>query len=241
MFVGSSRESLDYAYAIQENLDPHVAEVTVWPQGVFQIASFDLESLLTELDEHDFAVFVFAPDDLAMIRGRQQSVVRDNVIFELGLFMGKLGRERTFAVMPAGADLHLPSDLLGWNMGRYDSRRENLVSALGVACNQIRRAIRGLGRFQASLSRIENTEAMFVKSPAELPRLRNLAGRATSVIQPLRGPEHPSTAITSPVRKPAPARAAGKGGPGRSSGKAGRSAAKKAPRPGKKARGSRKR
>jgi predicted nucleotide-binding protein len=148
VFVGSSVESLHYAYAVQENLDPYDADVKVWPQGVFQISKYSLESLLETLKVHDFGVFVFAADDVVTIRDRQQSSVRDNVIFELGLFMGDLGRERTFVFAPLGVDLRLPTDLLGWNIAYYDPERENHIAALGVACNKVRRAIRQLGNLR---------------------------------------------------------------------------------------------
>jgi predicted nucleotide-binding protein len=157
VFVGSSVESLSYAYAVQENLDPHDAEVKVWPQGIFEIAAYALESLLEALKVHDFGVFLFAADDVVTMRNRQQSAVRDNVIFELGLFMGGLGRERTFVIAPTGVDLHLPTDLLGWNIAYYDPNREDQVAALGVACNKIRRAIRSLGCLREDLPVIEIT------------------------------------------------------------------------------------
>jgi len=35
IFVGSATESLDIAYAVQENLE-HNAEITVWTQGIFE-------------------------------------------------------------------------------------------------------------------------------------------------------------------------------------------------------------
>ena len=113
LFVGSSRENVGIAYAIQENLDNDV-DVTVWDQGIFEAGHFNLESLQTSLERSDFGVFVCAPDDLTRIRGEDHRTVRDNVVFELGLFVGRLGRERTFILMPRGVDdLHIPTDLFG--------------------------------------------------------------------------------------------------------------------------------
>jgi predicted nucleotide-binding protein with TIR-like domain len=143
LFVGCSSESLDVAYAAQENLDD-CAQVIVWTQGLFDLSRNFLESLLDALDETEFGLFVFAPDDLTRIRGRVMETTRDNVIFELGLFIGRLGRERTFIIMPKDiVDLHLPSDLLGINTATF-AKPENqklLVAALGAACNKVRRAI----------------------------------------------------------------------------------------------------
>lgn len=97
VFVGSSREGLKYAYAIQENLD-HDAEVTVWSQGIFEPSKTTIESLEQQLDKFDFAIFVFTGDDGLAYRGQAFDAVRDNVIFELGMSMGKLGRNRSYVI-----------------------------------------------------------------------------------------------------------------------------------------------
>jgi Predicted nucleotide-binding protein containing TIR-like domain len=144
LFVGSSAEALEVAYAIQENLD-FDAETTVWSQAFFHPSQSALNDLVTALDRFDFAAFVFAPDDVINIRGRIQPAVRDNVIFELGLFFGALGVKKCFLVMPRDTERpHLPTDLLGVNPLSYAERRsdQNLIAALGPACNQLRRAFR---------------------------------------------------------------------------------------------------
>jgi hypothetical protein len=143
IFVGSSSEGLDVAYAIQANLD-HDAEVTVWNQGIFEPSKYTLESIINALESSDLGVFVFTPDDVVTMRGKEQQAVRDNVLFELGIFIGHLGRNQSFIVIPKGIkDFHLPSDLLGLTSLSYNSSRQdrNLQAALGPACNQLRTVI----------------------------------------------------------------------------------------------------
>jgi hypothetical protein len=144
LFVGSSSESLDVAYAAQKNLED-TAEVLVWTQGIFELTKYYLESLLDALDDTQFALFVFGPDDVTKIRGTDVRTVRDNVVFELGLFIGRLGRNHCFILMPAEpSDFHLPTDLLGIKPATFltPSRSDRLQAALGPACHDIRAAIR---------------------------------------------------------------------------------------------------
>lgn len=146
IFIGSSVERLDVAYAIQESLE-YEAEPTVWTQDIFKPTSYTLADLIKASRSFQFAIFVFAPDDLLLLRNEKARAVRDNVIFELGLFVGALGSERCFFLVPRGADsLHLPTDLLGVAPLTYVADRTdgNLIAALGPACNRVRRAMNEL-------------------------------------------------------------------------------------------------
>ena len=146
VFIGSSIEGLNVAYAVQQNL-LHEAEVTVWDQGVFELSRTTMESLTKALADSDFAIFVFSPDDLVRIRDLSAPAVRDNVLFEFGLFIGRLGRERVFFLLPSVGDLHLPTDLLGVTAGRYESTRTDgsMQAATGAVCHQMRLQMKSLG------------------------------------------------------------------------------------------------
>jgi predicted nucleotide-binding protein len=147
VFVASSVEGLNIAYAVQENLE-HTAEITVWAQGVFELSDYTGRALINELDAYDFGLFVFSFDDITKMRGEAVKISRDNVVFELGPFIGRLGLQRSFILMPRSRDnLHLPTDLLGITPATFNPDRtdENLLAALGPACHQIRRSIERLG------------------------------------------------------------------------------------------------
>lgn len=164
IFVGSSVEGLDVAYAAQEGLE-YDLEVTVWPQGVFAPSRYAMDELEGEMAQSDYALFIFSPDDVAYIRDEAHRVARDNVILELGLFIGGLGRERCFIIVPDdGEAIHLPTDLLGITPITFKADRTdgNIVAALGPACNRIRRIAKRSGALRPA------GEMMTTEEPAEL-------------------------------------------------------------------------
>ena len=71
---------------------------------------------------------------------------RDNVIFELGLFMGRLGRARAILMEPRAAKLKLPSDLAGLTTipYRFEAGRD-AAPLIAPACNELRDHIARLG------------------------------------------------------------------------------------------------
>jgi hypothetical protein len=145
VFIGSSSEGLKIARGIQAQLD-FACEVEIWDQGVFGLSQGTLESLVLALDRFDFAVLVLTPDDLTIKRGDSKRTARDNVIFELGLFAGGIGRERTFMVFDRTEPPELPSDLAGICAATFEPHSSgNLHAALGAACTKILNHIERLG------------------------------------------------------------------------------------------------
>lgn len=146
LFVGSSSEGLDFARAVRTLLASD-AEVTLWNEGFFLVGRTFIESLVFGLSRFDFAAVVLTPDDLIHSRDLTMLGPRDNALFELGLFMGRLGRERTFVVRPHGDGVKMPSDLAGLTTAAYHWPRGdgNHQAAVGPACDSIREMIRSLG------------------------------------------------------------------------------------------------
>lgn len=143
VFIGSSSEGLEVARAIGEGLESF-AEPVIWDEDVFEFGRGYLEELVEELEKHDFALLILTPDDVVDSRGDSQKSPRDNVLFECGLFMGRLGRERTFIVCDRSTKMKLPSDLSGISLISYDGKRmgEAPSSAVRGACMRINRAIK---------------------------------------------------------------------------------------------------
>lgn len=61
---------------------------------------------------------LLSPDEVTS-RGLVNAAPRDNIILELGLFVGALGRRRALMVQPEKTKLKLPTDLLGVIAIRY--------------------------------------------------------------------------------------------------------------------------
>ena len=146
MFIGSSKESLPIAEAIKSNLENKDLIVKLWTDGVFGASQFILTELERQVRESDFAVLVLGPDDVVESRDEISDAPRDNVIFELGLFMGALSHERTFMVIPYESEIKIPTDLLGLIPLKYQSGDSNeLVILLAPVCDQLRYTISKTG------------------------------------------------------------------------------------------------
>lgn len=136
LFIISTAEALKVANNIKLELKHEKVDVTIWSKpGTFTASCYPLESLEDAFRTSDFGLAIMSGDDIVISRGEEFSATRDNVIFELGLFMGFLGRRRTFIAVPTGEDLKLASDLQGLTPLNYIVRENyldtgNLVTEL---------------------------------------------------------------------------------------------------------------
>lgn len=146
IFIGSSTETLAVANEIQAGLAHDNVIPTVWTNRVFGASKFSIEALEEARNEADFAVLVLGPDDKVISRKEESDAPRDNVVFELGLFIGALGRRRVFMVMPRHAEIKIPTDLLGITPITYaQGNRKDLAAYIGPVCTELRKALQEVG------------------------------------------------------------------------------------------------
>lgn len=101
----------------------------------------NLDSLKNFSDIYDFAIFVFVPDDKIVSQTRMHlrtgdplagTGARHNLVFEFGLFLGRIGSKKTFVL----ADRHIAefitnffTDLKGISLCYYESSYESWLKA----------------------------------------------------------------------------------------------------------------
>lgn len=141
VFIGSSTEALAFAEAIAAELAKDFT-TGLWKNDLFQLGEDTLEGLLRFIQCYDFAVLVLTADDFTKARGVETTSPRDNVIFELGLFMGALGRRRSFPIVVKTVEgtPRIPTDLLG-NTALYLSDPAPAGEELAKALTPLIRAI----------------------------------------------------------------------------------------------------
>lgn len=135
VFIASSVEGLKVVCELQADLLEAGIESVVWTD-VFRVGETTVGTLDRVLDDFGVAVMVVTPDDAVSRSGQKHPVVSDNLIYEIGLFHGRLGRNRTFVL--ATEDLRLPSDLAGVAYLRYNpDRLESVITQLRRELNRI--------------------------------------------------------------------------------------------------------
>jgi hypothetical protein len=122
------------------------AYAKIWTEDLFQPGSMFLGAILETLMLVDFAVVLWTPDDIVASRGQTTHSARDNVVFETGLVIARLGTERVGIVKPREPELKLPTDLAGCVLEHYDPppSRQLIPAALQVSKIKLKRHFRSL-------------------------------------------------------------------------------------------------
>lgn len=131
-------EASEIARTIHDAFEKEPFDVVIWTEGLFRGSNYAIDILEAELDRSDIAIAISGP----------AAGSHDNIIFELGFFMGRLGRHRTFLIEERRDEIRLPAELAGINTVTYslalgDGR--DLTHALEPASNKLRKIIHELG------------------------------------------------------------------------------------------------
>jgi len=134
IFIGSSREGYPSAQVIKEKLSS-IADCILWDEGFFETNKSTFESLSESSILFDFAILVASADDVQLKRGMLETIARDNIIFEFGLYIGKLGNKRAFLIKDKSLDL--PSDLFGITLPTYKTDPSDNGKTLEEVCEDL--------------------------------------------------------------------------------------------------------
>lgn len=172
LFIGSSTDGLPVAKAIRANLES-LFKIEIWNEGVFELMRSTLDGLFIAGERFEFAILVLSPDDVIECDGEKMKAPRDNVVLELGFFLGVLGRERTFIVHEKSDGLKLPTEIAGVTCATYHRPPgDDFTEAVVQPCNRIRAKVEKLDAVELPVD--EKMETM-------IDRTLQLVCRALSV------------------------------------------------------------
>lgn len=124
IFIGSSKEGIEIANRMRDQINTQLGdwiECETWRDGnVFSLNKNTLECLVKASRKYDYGILVASKDDILLKRLMISRVMRDNVLFEMGLFLGSLGLQRAFLV--THDKISLPSDYDGVTVVKYSAK-----------------------------------------------------------------------------------------------------------------------
>jgi hypothetical protein len=112
IFIGSSSEGKAAAETTASALKAAGMRPLLW-SDFFKTRDRPLQELERRMVDADGAILVGSADDRLVSRDKEYDQMRDNVLFEYGLFAGRLGRHRCVLLMPDHPRFRIPSDFLG--------------------------------------------------------------------------------------------------------------------------------
>lgn len=126
IFIGSSKSGYSIAEKVKANLTT-VGDCFLWQDpDVWEPNRSTFDNLLRMARYFDFGVFVATADDLTLTNDKLVIEPRDNVILEMSLFLGSMGRDKSFLLVEDG--IKLPSDFNGIYMPRYKCDDDTTIS-----------------------------------------------------------------------------------------------------------------
>jgi predicted nucleotide-binding protein len=137
LFFGSSSESLPIVNALVDGLHSAPFITRPWHRGIFVASQFPIDDLAKQVTQADFAALVLSPDDEVISRSIMSDAPRDNVLLELGLFIGSLGRSRTFLIVPRDVNIKIPTDIFGLTPIRFSLKGGSLTDNLAPVCREL--------------------------------------------------------------------------------------------------------
>lgn len=128
IFIGSSKKAYPIAEQVKKNLSTN-ADCYLWQdENMWEVNLSTFDNLLRMVRYFDFGVFVASADDLTLTADDKLVIEpRDNVILEMALYLGALGRDKSFLLVQK--DVKLPSDFNGIYMPRFEVTDDSITSA----------------------------------------------------------------------------------------------------------------
>lgn len=137
IFIGSSNEGHSVAEQIKKEINKQLGdwiECETWKDGnVFTQNKNTLDCLVRASRRYDYGILVASKDDILLKRLKFGFAIRDNVLFEMGLFLGSLGLQRAFLI--TSDSISLPSDYAGVTIIKYN--KKNLGDKIGNIVHEI--------------------------------------------------------------------------------------------------------
>jgi Predicted nucleotide-binding protein containing TIR-like domain len=136
IFIGSSKKGYETAESVKKCLSKE-NDCFLWQDsGVWEPNRSTFDNLLRMANYFDFGIFVATADDLTLTNDQIVIEPRDNVILEMSLFLGALGRYKAFLLVEEG--IKLPSDFNGIYMPRFVASDP---ASIEKACNEYQEQI----------------------------------------------------------------------------------------------------
>lgn len=129
IFIGSSTESLPIAETMAGALSRKRFRPLLWTE-IFKSGDVTLDKIAAVAEEVDAAVLVWSADDGLWYRGEDRQVARDNCVLEYGIFLAKLGRQRTAVFAREG--VKLPTDVSGITVKFFGANVETAARELAT-------------------------------------------------------------------------------------------------------------